>query len=182
MRLRISTKSVGENGTGTLNISNGGTVSNHQANIGSFSGSSGTVTVGGTGSTWSNTGNLGIGDNFNTFLANGAGLLTINDGGTVNVVKAPVPSALALAQNYPNPFSVGTSAITRISFTNPSAGQVTLQIFNLLGQEVATLFDGQIRAGEHELLFDAVNLSSGVYLYRIKAGDAVSIKRMVLMK
>lgn len=89
-----------------------------------------------------------------------------------------VPDKFFVEQNYPNPFNPETS----IRFGLPSASHVTVQIFNLLGQEITTLYEGQIQAGEHELLFDGTDLSSGIYLYRIQAGDMVSIKRMVLMK
>ncbi|MCB9088156.1 MAG: T9SS type A sorting domain-containing protein [Calditrichae bacterium] len=89
-----------------------------------------------------------------------------------------VPASFFVAQNYPNPFNPTTT----IRFGTPAALQVTAKVFNLLGQEVATLFEGRLQAGEHELTFDAAKLSSGVYIYRIQAGDKVSMKRMVLLK
>jgi hypothetical protein len=89
-----------------------------------------------------------------------------------------IPESFFVEQNYPNPFNPSTT----IRFGIPSACHVIVNIFNLLGQEVATLIDGRINAGRHELLIDATNLSSGVYLYRIQAGHEVSIKQMVLLR
>jgi hypothetical protein len=99
-----------------------------------------------------------------------------------------IPESFFIEQNYPNPFWSGaTSRFTRnpsttIRFGLPSASHVTVEVFNMLGQKVATLFDGRKDAGVYDLQFDAVNLSFGVYLYRIQAGEVVSIKRMVLGK
>lgn len=89
-----------------------------------------------------------------------------------------IPESFFIEQNYPNPFNPSTT----ISFGLPSASQVTVKVFSMLGQEVATLFDGRKDAGVHTLQFDAANLGSGVYLYRIQAGEVVTIKRMVLAK
>jgi hypothetical protein len=93
-------------------------------------------------------------------------------------VYANIPESFFMDQNYPNPFNPSTS----IRFGLPAAAYVTAKVFNMLGQEVATLFEGRLKAGEHILTFDAAHLSSGIYLYRIQAGDIVSIKRMILMK
>jgi hypothetical protein len=89
-----------------------------------------------------------------------------------------LPQSFFVEQNYPNPFNPSTT----IRFGLPSPSPVAVKVFNLLGQEVATLFDGRKNAGVHELRFDAANLSAGIYLYRIQAGEIVSIKRMVLGK
>ena len=89
-----------------------------------------------------------------------------------------VPETFFVDQNYPNPFNPTTT----IRFGLPSAADVTIKVFNLLGQEVANLYDYRLSAGVHELQFDAQNLSSGIYLYRIKAGEVVSVKRMFLLK
>ncbi|MGH7597362.1 MAG: T9SS type A sorting domain-containing protein [bacterium] len=89
-----------------------------------------------------------------------------------------LPEAFFIEQNYPNPFNPSTT----IRFGLPSSSHVIVEVFNMLGQKVATLFDGRKDAGVHDLQFDAANLTSGVYLYRIQAEDIVSIKRMVFGK
>ena len=83
-----------------------------------------------------------------------------------------------LTQNQPNPFNPTTT----ISYTIPSDAHVDLVIYNSLGKEVATLVDGQRNAGQHNVVFDAAGLSSGIYFYRLTAGSNVEMKKMVLMK
>jgi hypothetical protein len=89
-----------------------------------------------------------------------------------------VPSDYSLAQNYPNPFNPTTS----IEFSIPRNSVVNLKIYNTLGQEVATLINGQMNAGSYNYDFDASNLSSGVYIYTLKAGDFVQTRKMMLLK
>jgi hypothetical protein len=94
-----------------------------------------------------------------------------------------LPASFFIEQNYPNPLPGSDfNPSTTIRFGLPVASRVTVKIFNMLGQEVATLFDGRKDAGAHELQFNAANLSAGVYLYRIQAGDVVSVKRFVVGK
>lgn len=95
----------------------------------------------------------------------------------INAV-APVPQVFSLSQNYPNPFNPSTS----IEFTLPKTVRVQLKVYNVLGQEVATLVNGTETAGLHSASFNASNLASGVYLYRIVAGDYVSARKMLLLK
>ena len=95
------------------------------------------------------------------------------------------PSAFVLAQNYPNPFSAsGTfgNPSTTIEFSLPKAGLVALKIFNALGAEVATLLQEKRTAGKHTVAWNAANLPSGVYLYRLEGEGFVETKRLVLMK
>jgi hypothetical protein len=84
----------------------------------------------------------------------------------------------ALHQNYPNPFNPETS----ITFDVAEASQVMLTVYNPLGQTVATLVNGTVEAGRHSVSFDAANLPSGLYFYRMDAGQFSAIKKMVLMK
>ncbi len=89
-----------------------------------------------------------------------------------------LPVRYTLSQNYPNPFNPAT----KIDYTLPSAGFVTLKIYNLLGQLVATPVSEKQTAGSHTLSFDASKLPSGIYFYRITAGSFVSTKKMTLIK
>ena len=89
-----------------------------------------------------------------------------------------IPNTFSLGQNYPNPFNPTTT----INFVVPTASNTQLDVFNVLGQKVTTLVDGQISAGEHTVHFDASNLASGVYIYRLQAGKYSSVKKLMLMK
>lgn len=91
---------------------------------------------------------------------------------------SPVPFNYSLSQNYPNPFNPATT----INFSLKKAGPVSIQIFNILGQKVMTLIDEYRPAGSHSIKLDASDLSSGVYIYRIKSGDFQATKKMVFMK
>ncbi len=83
-----------------------------------------------------------------------------------------------LAQNYPNPFNPTTT----ISFAIPQSENVSLTIFNIVGQEVATLVNGRLEAGRYDYQFDAPGLSSGLYFYQIKAGNFTDTKKMMLIR
>ncbi len=89
-----------------------------------------------------------------------------------------LPGEYALHQNYPNPFNPNTT----IAFHLGKSGSVRLTVFDLLGREVATLADGHKDAGAHTVAFDAARLASGVYVYRLQAGDFVQTRTMVLLK
>jgi len=89
-----------------------------------------------------------------------------------------VVSSFTLSQNYPNPFN----PTTEISFSVPKEGFVSLKVFNILGQEVATLIDRQLSAGSYTTNFDASRLSSGTYIYQISANGFSASKKMLLMK
>ncbi len=88
------------------------------------------------------------------------------------------PEGYVLESNYPNPFNPSTT----ISFSILQAQHVSLVVFDALGREVATLVDSELGSGSHTVTFDGQNLSSGVYIYRIRAGDFVQEKKMQLVK
>ena len=92
--------------------------------------------------------------------------------------KVVAPAEFSLQQNYPNPFN----PTTLIRYAIPSDQHVALNVYNLLGQKVITLVDGLQKAGQHEVNFNAINLASGVYFYKLETGTQSSIKKMILMK
>lgn len=89
-----------------------------------------------------------------------------------------VPEKFALNQNYPNPFNPATT----IQFALPERTRVSLTVYDLMGREVATLVDEAKAAGRHSVQFDAANMASGVYLYRLETGTEVFTRKMVLIK
>ncbi len=84
----------------------------------------------------------------------------------------------ALAQNFPNPFNPST----KIAFSLPKQGNVTLKVYNMLGKEIATLVNEVRSIGNYEINFDGANLSSGVYFYKLEAEGFSEVKRMMLIK
>ncbi len=93
-------------------------------------------------------------------------------------VNATGPLSFELAQNYPNPFN----PTTNIKFSVPESGNVKLSVYNLLGEEVAVLLNGFSQAGTFEVTFNASNLSTGVYLYKLQSANSVQTKKMMLLK
>jgi len=89
-----------------------------------------------------------------------------------------LPSDFALNQNYPNPFN----PTTVIGFGLPTASQVNLQVFNILGQNVKTLVDRPMEAGWHEVEFDGGDLPSGIYFYRLRHDNGSQARKMILVK
>lgn len=104
------------------------------------------------------------------------------DFGTITDVAidraAGVPDRFTLGQNYPNPFNPSTT----IEYSVPTGEFVSLKVFNALGQEVETLVNQMQTAGNYRVQFDASRLSTGVYFYRLQAGQHVSVKKMALLK
>jgi hypothetical protein len=95
----------------------------------------------------------------------------------------PIPNQFILEQNYPNPFNPST----KIKFTIPQderreTKNVSLKVFDVLGNEVATLVDEYKPAGSYDVEFDASRLSSGVYFYQLKAGEYIQTKKMMFLK
>jgi len=89
-----------------------------------------------------------------------------------------IPDRFTLGQNFPNPFNPST----KISWQSPVDSWQTLKIYDVLGNEVATLVNEYKPAGVYEVQFDASQLSSGIYFYKLQAGNFVEIKKMVLLK
>ncbi|MDZ7288766.1 MAG: endo-1,4-beta-xylanase [candidate division KSB1 bacterium] len=96
----------------------------------------------------------------------------------VNEVNGNTPKVFALSQNYPNPFN----PTTQINYSVPQDAYLSLKVYNLLGDEVATLFEGVQPAGNYTATFDGRDLASGVYLYQLKANNFMETKRLVLVK
>ncbi|UCE18918.1 MAG: T9SS type A sorting domain-containing protein, partial [Gemmatimonadota bacterium] len=89
-----------------------------------------------------------------------------------------LPAEYGLAQNYPNPFN----PVTSIAYSLPQAAKVKVVVYNTLGQIVSELVNTDQEAGHHVVKWDARDLASGVYFYRIEANDFTATRRMVLMK
>ena len=113
-------------------------------------------------------------------------LIVDNQYTSVNETQTTIPQQFSLSQNYPNPFNSSTN----IRFALPTETSVKLEIFNLLGERIVTLVDETRQAGYYTEQFDASGLSSGVYLYRLQAGDPsvgsgqsfVETKKLLLLK
>jgi len=88
------------------------------------------------------------------------------------------PKEFSLSQNYPNPFNPST----QIRYSLASAGNVSLKVFDVLGNKVATLVSGELQAGEHSTMFDASTVSSGIYFYTLRANGFTESKKMLLIK
>ncbi|HEY6953366.1 MAG TPA: T9SS type A sorting domain-containing protein [Bacteroidota bacterium] len=112
-------------------------------------------------------------------LTSDAGAFYVGKSGTTAVQRTTGgPVSYSLAQNYPNPFNPATT----IRFSIAKFSVVNLKIYDLLGREVATLVNGAMNAGVHEATFDASRLASGIYFYRLRAGDFSATKKLVLVK
>jgi len=128
----------------------------------------------------------GILRSFATASATGSNQISLHTdaliGGEFLVSNEPkntdLPKFFSLNQNFPNPFNPSTV----ISFSLPEVTEVNLAVYNVIGQKVATLIDQPMTAGSHRVDFDASNLSSGVYLYRITAGNFVQTRKLTLIK
>jgi hypothetical protein len=106
-------------------------------------------------------------------------ILSLNDIVTsVKQLSGTVPNTYVLMQNYPNPFNPAT----RIQYSIPTAGPVTIRMYDILGKEVGTLVNEYQQPGTYDISFNGDNLSSGVYIYRLDAGEFTAVKRMVLVR
>ena len=91
---------------------------------------------------------------------------------------AGLSAEFSLSQNYPNPFNPETV----IEYSLPKLGDVSLVVYNLLGEEVTILVNESISAGNHQVIWDASNVASGIYFYHLQAGNFVQTRKMVLLK
>ena len=88
------------------------------------------------------------------------------------------PTTYDLHQNYPNPFN----PVTKIKFDIPQSSPVSIRLYDIIGNEIGVIYSGDLSAGYYEAEFNGSNYASGVYFYRIDAGNFTSVKRMVLVK
>jgi glucuronoarabinoxylan endo-1,4-beta-xylanase len=96
----------------------------------------------------------------------------------VKLLDSLIPQTFSLQQNYPNPFNSSTT----ISFSLPAKSSVLLKVFDMMGREVATLVDEELAAGTHCRQWNASNIASGVYFYRLQAGSFVETKKLLLLR
>lgn len=119
------------------------------------------------------------------FIINDAGLsedvsaqTEFNMQTTIGVTSNIIPDEFTLSQNYPNPFNPST----KIKFNIPQQSRVELKVYDILGKEIMTLVEGIKVAGNYEVEFNASSLASGTYFYKIRAGQFINVKRMILIK
>ncbi len=126
----------------------------------------------------------GVFDNTVPFGLGPSGSISYEGGSLLHPVssvgreRTAIPAVFFVDQNYPNPFNPSTT----IQYGTPRESVVTIKVFNIVGQEVATLFEGRREAGVHSVEFDASRLPSGVYLCRVQSGAKAEMLRMVLIK
>ena len=122
------------------------------------------------------------------FFDENTGIIIGHDGKVLKTTTGGIPTPVLqrinygrqfnLSQNYPNPFNPST----KITFTLPKSESVNLQVYNTLSQIVGNLVEDKLQAGSHEFEFNASHLPSGVYFYRLQAGEYVDVKKMLLLK
>lgn len=96
----------------------------------------------------------------------------------IKAVEGAIPQNFVLSQNYPNPFN----PVTKIRFGVPGSGIVTIDVYDILGSKVAVIVNDNISAGNYEIEFNAEGLASGMYFYKLTAGDFSTVKKMILVK
>ena len=138
------------------------------------------ITIDGNGNKWIGVGNPVL---IAPVIAPTGGLAAFNENGIITSVeskdnKVDYPVKFILSQNYPNPFN----PVTSIQYAISSRQFVTLKVYDVLGREVATIVNEEKPAGNYEVKFDGANLASGVYFYRLTAGNFVETKKMILLR
>ncbi len=111
-------------------------------------------------------------------------LLAVNGISSVNQLS-DFPEDFFLSQNYPNPFNPSTKikyTIPSVTLSGVEGSRVSLKVYDVIGNEVATLVNEEKPAGSYEVNFDAKGLSSGIYFYKLQAGSFVETKKMILIK
>jgi len=126
---------------------------------------------------------IAIDEHGNKWIGTCGGLAVFNEDSVVsidenNTILEYIPDDFLVYQNYPNPFN----PITAIKFSLPKTEFISLKIYNLLGQEIATLVSEKLQVGSYNYFWDATGFTSGVYLYEIKAGDFVETRKMILIR
>jgi plastocyanin len=122
----------------------------------------------------------------NHVLSGMKGTITVNPVTSVQIIENNVPSSFKLNQNFPNPFNPATS----ISFSIPRSSFITLKVFNIIGEEIQTLIEGELDPGSYKTGWDGSKQSSGMYFYQLKVFDSqgsgeqlfVETKRLLLLK
>jgi hypothetical protein len=114
---------------------------------------------------------------FATYFDAKVNVLVIGDVRSI-IANSEIPTTFALYDNYTNPFNPSTT----IRYGLPNRAHVTLSVLNTLGQQVATLVQGQQEAGSYEVKFDGSALASGVYFYRLQTGSFVDTKKLLLIR
>jgi hypothetical protein len=112
------------------------------------------------------------------YIADTYSFIILQSNLTSNADEETMPSSFSLSQNYPNPFNASTS----ISYNLPAASNIKLDIFDLLGRKIESLFNGYQESGPHNVIWNSADAPSGVYFYRLEAGKKVQTNKMVLMK
>jgi plastocyanin len=106
------------------------------------------------------------------------GQITVNSSNGVHTAGNNLPTSYFLAQNFPNPFNPST----KISFSLMQRSNVTLKIYNEIGEEIKTLIDGETNSGTHDIEFKAADLASGVYFYRLTTPNFNDTKKLIILK
>ena len=94
------------------------------------------------------------------------------------LLESRLPKEFSLSQNYPNPYN----PVTTIGYSLAEDSEVSLKVYDILGREVASLVEGHQVAGKYTLILNSSSWSSGLYIYRIKAGNFIQTKKMILIK
>jgi uncharacterized delta-60 repeat protein len=117
---------------------------------------------------------------YSTGLSSNYDIATIKYSATVGVSNNgnEIPTNYSLSQNYPNPFNPTTT----ISFELPKQSDVSLSVYNSIGEEISVIVNDKLSAGKYRINFDGSNISSGIYFYRLQAGDFTQTKKMILIK